>query len=257
MTAVRQIEGLELNRQDAYTLRIAKGAFMAASNDVLIPSPTYIDINIKTLGLGGRVDPTDSPGCYQVYMLHSTVTGVVTAVVSKEISATPVYQAAKLYDPNLNRIRPLCFSLYYEDDAAKWGPFAGWMPFHLSGWPFQPEIRMTNWGFEPRCRILHDGTSQGWAEDIDYSALIPSGARLPIIGTVLRHTGGSGTARAWIRSVNDGNGCPVGEVAPGAPPLVCYPAAPRTTSANKHRYRVDGPGALSVYLLGYRMTDQY
>lgn len=202
---------------------------------------SQIIIDLTSNGVNGLDTGTVTNGYdYFVYIVKNETTGDVGAVAShaKFYGEVVVPSGYTMY-------RKLRFGFVYNSARD------GIPDFHLSAWP-TPIIRLTGAETTSDYNVLNVGSSSSFV-DFSLSGFIPDNARMAYIQCITSSSGGAGSA--YLRSFGGQNtGIIVGSSSPGdVQDRLCLTM--RVTSDIKLQYRVIGGALLSVYVLGYEMTE--
>lgn len=237
----RNLAGMDPEKLSTNVLRIQPGSCAKSDGSSLASISGNVDINMAVVGVNGidvgaPVDGLD----YFPYMIQNDTTGALAGVLSNSKFYNTVVVPA-----GYTMFRKLPFGFRYS--LASWD---GIPNFHLSFWP-KPFIRFTDAQEAIEWRALLNGANAGFT-DVDLSPWIPDNARIAYILTRVS-SGGAVAGYGKIRTVAN-NGLAVGGSTPGGVDTYCSMWI-RVTSALKIQYAITNDARLSIFVMGYGMTE--
>lgn len=235
------ISGFEPDKYSTNQLLINPGECTSANSNSSAQLNSILTLDMTKNGLNGLDAGSPQSGVgYFVYVVKNESTGQVGAVISASIfySGVKVPAGFTLY-------RKLRFGFIYNKSRD------GIPDFHLSAWPM-PIIRLTGSETSPAYNVLNNGASTVFS-DISLAEFIPDNARMAYVQCITTAVGNAGTA--YLRSF-DGQptGVVVGSATPGGM-SDSFSITMRVTSDIKLQYKVIGGARLSIYVLGYEITE--
>lgn len=235
------ISGFEPEKYSTNQLIISRGWCASSDGNSFAQLTTEIMLNLTTTGLNGLDTGVITNGYdYFVYIVKNETTGEVGAVVShaKFYGDVVVPSGFTLY-------RKLRFGFVYNTARD------GIPDYHLSAWPM-PIIRLTGAETTANYNVLANGASSLFA-DVSLAQFIPDNARMAYIECITSSVGSAGSA--YLRSFGgQATGLIVGSSTPAdVQDRMCLTM--RVTSDIKLQYKVIGGARLSIYVLGYEMTE--
>lgn len=239
---IRLLDGLDPEKLTTNVMRIYPGC-CADSTGSEVRSMPQTDIDMSTVGVNGLDAGAPINGVsYQVYVIKQTSTGNMAFVISSSIT----YGGVNL-PVGYQHFRKLPIGFVYN---SAWD---GIPAFYLSGWP-KADLRLTDAGESATWRALNGGTA-AVATDVFLQPWIPDAARRVYLMAVVTATGSAGTA--YIKTpIGTAQNLPVGQVNPASGPGAIYTYVDlRAGSTWNIQYFVIGGAALSLYVLGYWMTE--
>lgn len=236
----RYLSGLEPDKLSTNVLNINPGSCVDSSSSGIFSSNAVIAVDMSTVGANGLDAgvPVDGTG-YFPYMIANNVSGALACVISASIIYGGVTVPA-----GYTMVRKLPFGFVYN---SVWD---GIPDFHLTHWPM-PFIRLTGSEETSTWRALSAGTAATWT-DVSLAGFMPDNARIVYLGCRTTSVGSPGFAAIHVLGSQTA-GWSVGNPAVG---LFTYNELwQRVTSGRKLQYQVTGGAALSLYVLGYGMTE--
>lgn len=235
------ISGFEPEKYSTNLLIISRGWCASMDGNSFAQLTTEIMVDLTTTGINGLDTGVVTNGYdYFVYIVKNETTGNVGAVVShaKFYSDVVVPSGYTMY-------RKLRFGFVYNSARD------GIPDYHLTAWPM-PIIRLTGAETTSAYCVLANGVSGSFA-DVSLAGFIPDNARMAYIQCITSSVNTAGSA--YLRSFGgQGTGIIVGSSTPAdVQDRLCLTM--RVTSDIKLQYKVVGGARLSVYVLGYEMTE--
>ena len=235
------LSGFEPEKYSTNLLIISRGWCAHYDGNSFAQLLSEITCDLTTVGVNGLDTGTITNGYdYFVYIIKNESTGDVGAVVSH----------AKFYGDvvvptGYTMYRKLRFGFVYNSARD------GIPNYHLSAWPM-PIIRLTSAETTGSYSVLTNGTSGSFV-DINLAGFIPDNARMAYVQCITSTVGSAGSA--YLRSFGgQSTGVIVGSSTPAdVQDRLCLTI--RVTSDIKLQYKVVGGARLSVYVLGYEMTE--
>lgn len=238
----RGIVGLDPEKVTTNLLRLYPGACGNSNGTDVIGTSTSVDIDLSTTGANGLDTGTVTNGVdYHVYVLKKDSDGTMSAVVSDSITYGGV-----TVPTGYTLFRKLPFGFVYH--STNWD---GIPAFHLSAWP-KPFIRLTDSEEGSAWRALNSGTATTFT-NIDLTPWLPDNARMAYIFCRVSATGTNGMAQVRVSGAQT-FGLTVGSAIAGAENKYLT-LHQRVTSTRDFQYKVTGGASLSVFVLGYWMTE--
>jgi len=235
------ISGFEPDKLSTNQLIIRRGWCASADGNDFAQLTTDITLDMSQVGINGLDQGLPVNGYdYFVYIVKNQSTNEVGAVISHA-----KYYSDVVLPSGYGMHRKLRFGFVYNSARD------GIPNFHLSHWPM-PFIRLTDAETSGSYCVLSNGVSSAFA-NISLSAFIPDNARMAYIQCVTYSSGTAGSS--YVRSYS---GQLTGIMAGSSTPTdvgdrQCFNI--RVTSDLKLQYKVIGGAKLSVYVLGYDMTE--
>lgn len=238
------INGFEPDKLSTNVLNINPGSCVSDNGLAIVSTSSLFAINMATTGVNGLDTgaPVNGTG-YYVYLIRNNTTGAVAGVISTSITYGGVVVPA-----GYTIHRKLRFGFIYH--SVNWD---GIPDFHLTNWPM-PFIRLTQAETIITWRALNLGVAAVWT-DVDLTPWVPDNARIAYVQS--RVTPGAGAGSAYIRSYGaQATGLLVGSASSAGPSPDAFGGWwIRLTSDRKLQYQITGVGSLSLYVLGYAMTE--
>jgi hypothetical protein len=238
----RGLSGLEPEKSATNTLLINPGSCANSNGSALYSTSSQISIDLTTTGVNALDTGTITDGVdYFVYLIAPNRGTTLAAVVS----ASQTYGGVTL-PTGYQNVRKLPFGFVYN---AAWG---GIPDFHLTFWP-KPFIRLTGAEETSTWRALNSGTATTFT-DVDLSGFMPDNARVAYIGCRAETPSAATPGFAAIRVLSSQtSGWSVGNPPAG---FDTYSTLwQRVTSVRKLQYKVTNGTKLSIFVLGYGMTE--
>lgn len=235
------ISGFDPGKLSTNQLILYPGWCASANGQDFAQLTSQIIIDMSTNGLNGLDTGSPTNGYdYFVYIIKNESTGEVGAVIShaKYYSEVVVPSGYTIY-------RKLRFGFVYNSARD------GIPDYHLSAWP-QPIIRLTGAETTGAYSVLSLGTASTFT-DVSLAGFLPDNARMAYVQCVTSSVGTAGSA--YLRSYTaQSTGVIVGSSTPSdVQDRMCLTM--RVTSDLKLQYKVTGGAKLSMYVLGYDMTE--
>lgn len=235
------LSGYEPEKYSTNQLIISRGWCANFDGMSFAQLTTEIMIDLTTTGLNALDTGVITNGYdYFVYIIKNETIGSVGAVLShaKFYSDVVVPSGYTMY-------RKLRFGFVYNSARD------GIPDYHLSAWPM-PIIRLTGAETSGSYCVLNSGAASSFA-DISLAGFIPDNARMAYVQCITSSVGTAGSA--YLRSFGgQGTGLIVGSSTPAdVQDRMCVTM--RVTSDIKLQYKVVGGAKLSLYVLGYEMTE--
>lgn len=239
----RSLSGFEPDKLSTNVLNISPGSCANSDSTALFASSATLTVTMTTSGVGGLDTGSVANGTsYYIYLIANSTTGALAGLAS----AGETYGAVTL-PTGYEHVRKLPFGFVYH--AVNWD---GIPDFHLSGWP-RPFIRYTGAEEAAAWRALNAGTS-GTFVDVDLSGWIPDNARMAYL-LCRTATTGAGIGYGIIRVLGSQTaGLGVGGVVAGGAEAYSF-IHQRVTSDRSLQYKVSGNASLTIFVLGYSMTE--
>jgi len=235
------LSGFEPDKLSTNELLINPGWCASSDGNAFAQLTSILTLDMTRNGLNGLdTSVPENGGGYFVYIVKNESTGEVGAVISNSIIYGGVVVPA-----GFTLYRKLRFGFVYSTSRD------GIPDFHLSAWPM-PIIRLTGAETSGAYCVLNNGVSSGFS-DVSLSGFIPDNARMAYVQCI---TSASGTAgSAYLRSFGgQATGLIVGSAAPNdLQDRLCLTM--RVSSDIKLQYKTIGGARLSIYVLGYEMTE--
>lgn len=235
------ISGFEPEKYSTNLLIISRGWCANSDGTMFAQLLTEITCDLTHVGLNGLDKGTVTNGYdYFVYIVKNEVSGEVGAVVSHS-----KYYGGVSVPPGFTMYRKLRFGFVYNSARD------GIPDYHLSAWPM-PIIRLTGAETSAAYCVLNSGASTAFA-NVSLAGFLPDNARMAYVQCITGSVGSAGSA--YMRSFGgQGTGLIVGSSVPAdVQDRMCLTM--RVTSDIKLQYKVIGGARLSVYVLGYEMTE--
>ncbi len=235
------ISGFEPDKLSATQLLINPGWCASADGNDFAQLTELLTLDMNHVGLNGLDQGIPVNGYdYFVYVVKNEATNQIGAVISHA-----KYYSDVVLPVGYGMHRKLRFGFVYNSTRD------GIPDFHLTAWPM-PIIRLTGAETSGKYCVLGTGFSNSFA-DISLSSFIPDNARMSYVQCVTSSIGSAGSA--YLRSFGGQNtGLIVGSSTPNdVQDRMCLTM--RVTSDIKLQYKVTGGARLSVYVLGYEMTE--
>lgn len=235
------LSGFEPEKYDTNHLIISRGWCASADGMSFAQLTTEIMIDLTTTGLNGLDTGVITNGYdYFVYIVKNESTGEVGAVLSHS-----KFYGDVVVPTGFTMYRKLRFGFVYNSARD------GIPDYHLSAWPM-PIIRLTDAETTAVYSVLNGGAATTFT-DFSLNGFIPDNARMAYVQCV---TGSVSTAgSAYLRSFGgQSTGILVGSSTPTDVQDRTF-LTMRVTSDIKLQYKVIGGARLSVYVLGYEMTE--
>lgn len=235
------LSGFEPEKYSTNKLIISRGWCASADGMSFAQLSTEIMVDLTTTGLNGLDAGTITNGYdYFVYIVKNETSGEVGAVLShsKFYGGVVVPSGFTLY-------RKLRFGFVYNSARD------GIPDYHLSAWP-TPIIRLTGAETTSLYQVLSAGNSASFT-DVSLAGFLPDNARMAYIQCVTSSVGSAGSA--YVRSFGgQSTGLIVGSSTPSDVQDRAFLTL-RVTSDLKIQYKIIGGARLSIYVLGYEMTE--
>ena len=234
-----QIAGLKPDKISTDVLRIYPGVVYGPDGSVGVRNAANYDIDMSTVGMGGldTGTPTEQYD-YFVYVFRKDSDGSFGALLSHSNTYGGVAAQA-----GYTILRKLRFGFVYR---------AGWdgIPnFDAMNWPW-PEVRLTDAGDAAGSfNVLNSGGSTSYA-DVQFNGVMPDNGRIAYVMCKVTYSTSAGTA--YLRSKGISHDVPVGAT-DGVPHYSFLKI--RVNSLRELQYKVLGGVTLSIWLLGYEMTE--
>lgn len=235
------LSGFEPDKLSTNQLIIRRGWCASSDGNNFAQLLTDITCDLTTVGVNGLDTGTITNGYdYFVYIIKNESTGEVGAVISHS-----KYYGEVVVPTGFTMYRKLRFGFVYNSARD------GIPDFHLSNWPM-PTIRLTGAETTAAYNVLSVGSSSSFA-DVSLAGFIPDNARVAYIQCITSSVSSAGSA--YVRSFSgQATGVLVGSSTPSdVQDRMCLTL--RVTSDLKLQYKVIGGARLSIYVLGYDMTE--
>lgn len=235
------LSGFEPEKYDSTHLIISRGWCASADGMAFAQLTTEIMINLNATGLNGLDTGTITNGYdYFVYIVKNETTGEVGAVLSHS-----KFYGDVVVPSGFTMYRKLRFGFVYNSARD------GIPDYHLSAWPM-PIIRLTGAETTAAYNVLNSGSAPTFT-NFSLNGFIPDNARMAYVQCITSSVGSAGSA--YLRSFGgQSTGLIVGSSYPSdVQDRLCLTM--RVTSDIQLQYKVIGGARLSVYVLGYEMTE--
>lgn len=235
------ISGFEPEKYSTNLLIISRGWCASYDGNSFAQLTTEITCDLTTVGVNGLDTGTVTSGYdYFVYIIKNETTGDVGAVVSHA-----KFYGDVIVPSGYTMYRKLRFGFVYNSARD------GIPDYHLSAWPM-PIIRLTGAESTGAYSPLINGTASSFT-DVTLAGFIPDNARMAYVQCITSSVNTAGSA--YLRSFGgQSTGVIVGSSTPAdVQDRMCLTM--RVTSDIKLQYKVVGGARLSLYVLGYEMTE--
>ncbi len=232
----RHLSGLEPERVSNTVLRLHPGSCSDASGNKDYESNAAIDIDLTHVGAGGL--DTGAPQSNQDYFVYLVANGngKLGAVCSAALAYGGVVVPA-----GHTLVRKLPFGFVYRLS----GTWQGIPAFHLCYWP-KPYVHYSFASMAPAFCVLASGSRPAWTA-VKTNSFVPDNARLIRVLTKVQQAGGI-SGIAFVRTAAPAEGINLGGTG-----LLTLDL--RTTSNYEIEYKVTNGARLSIWALGYSMTE--
>lgn len=240
----RDLAGMELEKISTNVLQIQPGNCVSANSSAIFATNATINIDMTTVGANGLdVGSPVNATAYYVYVIVNNLSGLIAGLVSASI----IYGSV-VVPTGYSMVRKLPFGFVYK---TAWD---GIPDFHLTHWP-KPFIRYTGLDINDggTWAALGVGTSSTFV-DVDLSTFVPDNARIAYIYADVGAVGSAGTAYMRVLG-GQVLGIAVGSATPTTAVHSYGAFWQRVTSTRTVQYKVTGGAQLSLYVLGYAMTE--
>lgn len=238
----RAIAGLEPDKASTNVLNISPGSCANSDGTALYATSDTLTVDMTASGAGGLDTGTVANGSmYYIYLIANSA-GTLSGLAS-----TGETYGAVTVPSGYSLVRKLPFGFPYH--SANWD---GIPDFHLSFWP-RPFIRYTGAEETATWRALNGGSSTTFV-DVDLSTWIPDNARIVYLGVRTNTPAASTPGFAAIRVLgSQTTGWSVGN--PAADQYQYGTIWQRVTSSRQLQYKITNDTRLSLFVLGYGMTE--
>ncbi len=235
------LSGMEPDKYSINILLINPGWCASMDGNSFAQLTSVLTLDMSHNGLNGLdTSVPEDGGGYFVYIVKNESTGEVGAVISNSI----IYGAV-VVPAGFTMYRKLRFGFVYNSHRD------GIPDFHLANWPM-PTIRLTGAETTGSYCVLSSGSSSSFS-NVSLAGFIPDNARMAYVQCITTSSGTAGSA--YLRS--DGGqttGVIVGSSTPSdVGDRMCITM--RVTSDIQLQYKTVGGAKLSLYVLGYDMTE--
>jgi hypothetical protein len=236
------IAGFEPDKLSTNVLNVNPGSCADSNASKIIASSSLFSIDMSIVGANGldTGTPTNGTG-YFPYLITRNSDGAVAGVLSSSIT----YGGVTVPTGYTIR-RKLRFGFVYNSTRG------GIPDFHLTNWPM-PFIRLTGSENTTSWEALSLGTATTFT-DVDLTPWIPDNARIAYLAADVSAVGTAGSAFARVLT-SQATGLIVGSSSPTTGIDSYMTFWQRITSARKMQYMVTGGARLSLFVLGYAMTE--
>lgn len=235
------ISGFDPGKLSTNQIILYPGWCASANGNMFAELTTQLICDMTVNGLNGLDTGSLVNGYdYFIYIVKNETTQEVGAVISHA-----KYYGDVVLPSGFLIYRKLRFGFVYN--LAR----DGIPDFHLSAWP-QPIIRLTGAETTAAYSVLSLGAASSFT-DVSLAGFIPDNARMAYVQCVTSSVNTAGSA--YLRSYAAQNtGVIVGSSTPSdVQDRMCLTM--RVASDLKLQYKVTGGAKLSVYVLGYQMTE--